>query len=91
MIVLLNASANLFAAGCKWLKLHSEFGICHRTDRTIGLQIGDHDLPGDTKLVDDMVFDEADNIYGFNFSKQRSFRLLCEVVSYRKNRPMIFC
>jgi len=32
-----------------------------------------NDPPGDTKSVDDMVFDEVNNIGGFNFSERYSF------------------
>jgi len=31
------------------------------------------DPSGDTKLVDDMVFDEVNNISRFNFSEQYNF------------------
>ena len=31
-----------------------------------------NDPPGDTKSVDDMVFDESNNIASFNFSEQYS-------------------
>jgi len=32
------------------------------------------DPPGDTKSMDDMVFDEVDHIGGFNFSEWCGFR-----------------
>jgi len=34
------------------------------------------DTPGDTKLVDDMVFDEVDHISGLNFNEWYNFRQL---------------
>ena len=65
MIVLLNASTNSLTTGCKHLMPHSKSGTCRRTDRTIDLQIGDHchdDPSGDTKLMDDMMFNEVDHV-----------------------------
>ena len=57
----------------KQLKPRSEFGIYHRTDRIqLGTIIMD-DPPGDTKSMDDMVFDEINHIRGFDFNQWYSF------------------
>jgi len=94
MIVLLNALPNRWRQGCKQLKPYSESSTCRKTDRTIGVRIRDHYRgwsAGDTKSMDDMVFDEVDNISGFNFNKQCSFCPLCEVIGYHKDEPMTSC
>ena len=39
-------------------------------------------LPGDTKSVDDMVFDEVDHIGGFNFSERCGFCPFQEVIDF---------
>ena len=49
-----------------------------------------NDTPGDTKSMDDMVFDEGDYIGGFNFNEWYNFRPLWEVIGYRKDEPMTF-
>jgi len=41
-MVLLNASANPLQRNCMQLKPHSEFSICRRTKKMIGLQIENH-------------------------------------------------
>ena len=46
------------------------------------------DPPGDTKSVDDMVFDEVNNIAGYNFGERYSFTLFWEVIGYREDEPM---
>ena len=43
------------------------------------------DPSGDTKSVDDIVFDEVNNIICFNFSERYSFCSLWKVISYRKD------
>jgi len=46
------------------------------------------DPSGDTKLMDDIVFDEVNNVSRFNFSKRYNFYPLWKVVSYRKDELM---
>ena len=46
------------------------------------------DPSGDTKSVDDLMFDEVDHVGGFNFSERDSLCPLREVISYRKDEPM---
>jgi len=43
---------------------------------------------GNTKSVDDMVFDEVNNIARFNFAEWYSFRPHGEVISYCEDEPM---
>jgi len=45
---------------------------------------------GDTKSVDDMVFDEFDYVSDFNLNEFCSFRLLWEVIDYCKDESMSF-
>jgi len=57
------------------LKPHSEFDTCHRTERKLVRKLRVvimNDPLGGTKSVDDM-FDEVNNIGGFNFSERYSF------------------
>ena len=73
MIFLLNTSANSLAEGRTQSKLYSVFGICCRTERMIGSQIEDHFHgcpPENTKLMNDMVFDEVNHTNDFNFCDQ---------------------
>ena len=44
-----------------------------------------NDPPGNTKSVNDMVFDEIDHISYFNLYEQCNFRLFWEVIDYRKD------
>jgi len=48
-----------------------------------------NDLPENTKSVDDMMFDEVNNIDCFNFGEQYDFCLLREVVGYCEDEPMM--
>jgi len=48
------------------------------------------DPSGDTKSVDDMIFDEVDYVGGFNFSERDSLCPLREVISYQKDELMTF-
>ena len=49
------------------------------------------DPPGDTKSIDDMVFDEVDYVNSLNFDERYHFRLLRKVVGNFKDVPMSFC
>ena len=56
----------------------------------IGSQIGDivmDDPPRNTKLMDDMVFNEVNNINNFNFSERYS-SVYSKNNYYNKNKPM---
>jgi len=58
---------------------HSEFGIYHKTDRILARKLGTvimDDPPRDTKLMDNMVFDEINYVRSFNFYQWYSFCLL---------------
>jgi len=46
------------------------------------------DPSGDTKSMDDIVFEEVDDISRFNLSKRYDFCLLWKVTSYCKDEPM---
>ena len=45
---------------------------------------------GNTKSVDDMVFDEANNIGSFNFGERYSFSTLQKLLGYSKDKPWPF-
>jgi len=48
------------------------------------------DPPGDTKSMDDMVFNEVNTVGSLNFSEWYSFRPFRKVISYSKNKLMTF-
>ena len=76
MVVLLNASANPLAVGLYVVEATFFMWYLSQNRKKLAYKMGTiivDDPSGNTKSVDDMVFDEVNYVNGFNFGERHGF------------------